>query len=124
VLAEAKGVNDQGLIVGTGKLSDQDHAFLLQPLLPGDANADGKVDFSDLLALAQHYNATGARWEQGDFTGDGTVGFNDLLALAQNYDGQAAPPAAVAPVPEPGAGLALGAVACMAFRRRRPNRSR
>ena len=55
---------------------------------PGDANHDGKVDFNDLVPLAQNYNVTdGARtWEQGDFTGDGKVDFNDLVILAQNYN--------------------------------------
>jgi hypothetical protein len=53
--------------------------------LPGDTNGDGKVNFSDLLILAQNYRKTGASYSQGDFTGDGTVGFADLLILAQNY---------------------------------------
>jgi CSLREA domain-containing protein len=55
--------------------------------LPGDANHDNKVDFNDLVALAQNYNMTGGKtWEQGDFTGDGNVDFNDLVLLAQNYN--------------------------------------
>jgi hypothetical protein len=53
--------------------------------LPGDANGDGRVNFADLLILAQNYGKTGATYSQGDFTGDGTVGFADLLILAQNY---------------------------------------
>jgi len=53
---------------------------------PGDANKDGKVDFTDSLILAQHYGkASGATFSEGDFNNDGAVGFDDLLALAQNY---------------------------------------
>jgi hypothetical protein len=65
--------------------------ILVKPALAGDANLDGRVDFSDLLVLAQHYNAGGANWDQGDFTGDGNVSFNDLLTLAQEY-GRSLPP--------------------------------
>jgi len=65
--------------------------------IPGDANHDGKVDFNDLLVLAQHYGLkTGQTYENGDFNADGGVGFDDLLILAQNYGRTSA--AAVAPV--------------------------
>jgi hypothetical protein len=64
------------------------------PRVPGDANGDSKVDFSDLLILAQHYGVrTGATFGQGDFTGDGAVDFSDLLILAQHYGSSAASPA-------------------------------
>jgi len=53
--------------------------------LYGDANLDGKVDFGDLLALAQNYGKTDAYWFQGDFNYDGKVDFSDLLKLTQNY---------------------------------------
>jgi hypothetical protein len=60
--------------------------------VPGDANDDLKVDFNDLVAVAQNYNAAGAKtWAQGDFTGDGNVDFNDLVILAQNYNTTRAP---------------------------------
>jgi hypothetical protein len=63
--------------------------------MPGDANADGLVDFNDLVSLAQNYNtATGqARWIHGDFTEDGHVDFSDLVLLAQGYNAASAPPA-------------------------------
>jgi hypothetical protein len=64
----------------------------------GDANLDGNVDFTDLVALAQNYNtATGNNWSKGDFTYDGAVNFNDLVALAQNYNTSLAAPAVQAP---------------------------
>ena len=55
------------------------------PLLPGDANADGKVDFSDLVLVARNYGMTNAAWADGDFNNDGSVGFDDLLIVARNY---------------------------------------
>jgi hypothetical protein len=59
----------------------------------GDANADGRVDFADLVRLAQNYDrADGRAWADGDFNADGIVDFNDLVVLAQNYE--ATPPAA------------------------------
>jgi len=98
---------------------------LLGEPLPGDANHDGLVNFTDLLVLAQHYNSAGATFDTGDFNGDGRVAFDDLLLLAQHY-GQTInnPPAAAADaaaiaVPEPTAPLcaALGIGFLLARRR-------
>jgi hypothetical protein len=109
---------------------------------PGDATADGTVDFNDLAAMAQNYNsATGLlRWSEGDFTEDGNVDFNDLAILAQNYntstpieggavaaafgssfagDWQEARAQAQAGVPEPGTALLLMGGAIMLGRRGR-----
>lgn len=60
------------------------------PRVIGDVNGDNTVNFSDLLALAQHYGQSNVAWDSGDFNYDGSVGFADLLALAQNYGGAAA----------------------------------
>ena len=69
--------------------------------VPGDTNGDGKVDFADLLILAQHYGLMkDATIASGDFNADGSVGFDDLLILAQHY-GSTAPPAVITQVPEP-----------------------
>jgi hypothetical protein len=74
------------------------------PLIPGDTNDDGHVDFADLVAVAQNYGATGKTREQGDLTGEGSVDFADLVLVAQNY-GKSAPaitPAAAVPLaPKP-----------------------
>lgn len=51
---------------------------------PGDANGDGRVNFTDLVVLAQHYGKRGS-WTAGDFNGDGRVGFDDLVILAAHY---------------------------------------
>jgi hypothetical protein len=71
--------------------------FEVDPI-PGDANADGVVNFDDLLLVAKNYNSTVATWSQGDFTGDGTVNFDDLLLLAKNYN-TTAPVSAPTPSP-------------------------
>ena len=78
----------------------------VSPILSGDANLDGAVDFSDLLTLARHYGSAGATWSTGDFDADGTVDFADLAALARNYGQRISFPTgaiepAFAQVPEP-----------------------
>jgi cyclophilin family peptidyl-prolyl cis-trans isomerase len=55
-------------------------------VLAGDLNRDRKVDFNDLVALAQNYNTSGKTYVDGDFTLDGKVDFNDLVVLAQRYN--------------------------------------
>lgn len=57
----------------------------VQWTLYGDANLDGKVDFNDLLVLAQNYGRDDAFWYQGDFNYDGRITFADALKLAQNF---------------------------------------
>jgi hypothetical protein len=54
--------------------------------LPGDANGDHTVNFTDLLALAKNYNGTGQSRPQGDFNSDRVVNFADLLVLSKNYN--------------------------------------
>jgi hypothetical protein len=56
-------------------------------ILTGDINRDRKVDFADLLIVAQNYGQTGRTFSQGniDYSADGVVGFDDLLLLAQRY---------------------------------------
>jgi hypothetical protein len=50
----------------------------------GDANFDGKVDISDLFALASHWKTPGD-WVQGDFNYDQFVDATDLSILARNW---------------------------------------
>jgi hypothetical protein len=110
----------------------------LRPRLPGDANRDGTVDFLDLAALAQSYNASATTddpWNGGDFNGDGKVDFLDLAMMAQHYNLSDLNPGDVlelpqydlsfgaAGVPEPG-GLALVSVVGCAVVCRRRRRAR
>ena len=37
------------------------------------------------MILARNYGKTGATWSDGDFDADGKVDFNDLVTLARNY---------------------------------------
>lgn len=83
-----------------------------------DANPDGRVDFTDLLLLSQHYGAAGQTERDGDFNGDGLVGFTDLLILAQHY-GRSTAPATLEAVPEPTLLAALCVVSLLPIRHRR-----
>jgi len=87
--------------------------------LPADFNDNGKVDFADLLILAQHYGTkTGAVHATGDANGDGAVNFDDVLILAQEY-GQTGISPDASPVPEPAAVAALVVTGGFMGRRRR-----
>jgi RHS repeat-associated protein/uncharacterized delta-60 repeat protein len=70
-------------LTGSGSSLTLNFAFLR-----GDANGDLRVEFNDLLLLAQNYNqGSNKTYGQGDFDYDGDVDFNDLLTLAQRYNG-------------------------------------
>ena len=73
-------------------------------MLPGDANADGKVDINDLTKVLTNYNSsTGMSWSTGDFNNDGKVDINDLTIVLTHYNQSLGSSAAgMAPVPEPG----------------------
>jgi T5SS/PEP-CTERM-associated repeat protein/autotransporter-associated beta strand protein len=78
---------DIGLAGGTfGNVPVAAGDVLVAYTLAGDANLDSKVDFEDLVRLAQNYNTSGKFWSQGDFNYDGNVAFEDLVKLAQNYN--------------------------------------
>jgi hypothetical protein len=68
---------------------------------PGDANADGLVNFDDLLVLAKNYNKLTRRWAEADFSADGLVNFDDLLLLAKNYNATTPQASAVAAATSP-----------------------
>ena len=100
VLNAATAINNEGYIAGDGTdaAANTKQMFLLDPLVPGDANADGKVDINDLTIVLARYGKTGMTWNPGDFNGDGKVDINDLTIVLANYgktygaSGWASPP--------------------------------
>ncbi len=66
------------------------NSILITRALVGDANLDGTVDNTDLVALLTHFGESGQTQATGDYNGDGTVNNTDLVALLTDY-GQSLP---------------------------------
>jgi len=98
--AEASDVATGGLFAGQ---SVDNSAVVVKFTLYGDATLDGKVDFNDLVKLAQNFNTAipqgSSAWNHGDFTYDSTDDFNDLVKLAQNYNTMLPASSSAAPTP-------------------------
>jgi hypothetical protein len=74
----------------------------------GDIDRNGLVNLNDFGGLSANYLQPGVKgWDDGDFNDDGTVNLNDFGALSAAF-GQAAPPAPITAIPEPGAAVLLG----------------
>jgi hypothetical protein len=108
------------------------------PATPGDANANGVVNFADYQALERGFGRPDATWASGDFNEDGVVSFADFKILYDNMglraDGTYSPTAEAdraalaglagafgAEVPEPG-GVVLGVLGVGGVVRRRRRR--
>lgn len=91
------------------------------PLLPGDANDDGVVNFADFSAVQNNYGATVGvgqdGWNMGDFNNDGVITFEDFSILQNNY-GAVLDGGMSASVPEPVSLVLLG-LGALGLRRRR-----
>jgi T5SS/PEP-CTERM-associated repeat protein/autotransporter-associated beta strand protein len=92
--------NSGGYITGSGAL------LVSNSVLPGDANADGTVNGTDLNTVLSNYNQPGMDWWHGDFHNDGTVDGTDLNDVLSNYNQHTSVGAAV---PEPSALLLAAA---------------
>ena len=127
--AKITGIDQGNLALAVAYLSGRVHVVAA---IPGDANLDHSVDFSDLVDIAQNFNASGKTWADGDFTGDGMVDFFDLVKVAQHYD-TSAPlavssgfpsnfdrdlAAAFASIPEPATSSILALLLLKSLRRR------
>lgn len=51
----------------------------------GDLNGDGKVNLTDLIALAQHWGQADSNYSDGNITGQSTINLSDLISMAQNW---------------------------------------
>src|SRR5206468_9012583 len=60
-------------------------SILIEFTYAGDSNLDGKVDVTDLGALATNWQSTRSVWTDGDFNYDEMVDVTDLGALATNW---------------------------------------
>jgi hypothetical protein len=95
--------------------------------IPGDADLDGEVSFTDYQILQRYYGSRDSYWRMGDFNDDRVTDLADF-ALLRDHFGEAtlsaAERAAVdafggAMVPEPGVVGALGAGVLVMLARRR-----
>jgi hypothetical protein len=123
-LDNATAIDDDGDIAGYGHDANGnvEQAFLLQALLPGDSNEDGRVDVNDLTVVLTNFGQTGMTWSQGEFTGDGKVDVNDLTIVLANFGkGSGSSGSYLSPVPEPSslALFALGAIVLLGCAGRR-----
>ncbi|MGN6369706.1 MAG: autotransporter-associated beta strand repeat-containing protein [Phycisphaerae bacterium] len=108
----------------TGNATFDASAIILSPELLGDANADGKIDLTDLSTVLNHFGQSTPRWTDGNFDYAATINLTDLSYVLNNF-GLTNPAASqlpftsypTLPAPEP-ATLSL-LVAPLLLRRRR-----
>ena len=77
--------NSAGQILVSGYLTNHYMSAVLTPITPGDLDADGDVDLSDLATLLANYGASGAAYDQGDVDADGDVDIADLAYVLSVY---------------------------------------
>ena len=111
--AEA-GIDDLTFLFGTTKGSFEGPVVAG---IPGDADLDGQVQFTDFLLLSSNFGMPG-EWGDGDFDDDGEVAFGDFLILSQHFNQSMTPGLRPVAVPEP-RGCLLVVVAMATFARRR-----
>ena len=97
------------------------------PVVRGDANGDGLIDFTDLGILLNNFDQPGT-YSDGDFDVSGRVDFSDMGLLLNNFNLSVDTPISLTPVPEPGC-VALGAIGlagllAFVWRRRHAAKSR
>ena len=58
---------------------------LLEPVLLGDINRDGRVDFPDFLILSSNFGKLDVGENEGDLNEDGIIDFADFVILSDNF---------------------------------------
>lgn len=93
---------------GSNQVDNTDLTLLLESAgtLPGDADLDGQVGFSDFLQVSNSFGQQTSGWAAGDFDGDGQTSFADFLVISGSFGAGFASPStasasSVAAVPEP-----------------------
>lgn len=76
-----RGAGSDGLELWTATLDEI-------PLLAGDVDGNGKVEFADFLILSQNFGQDVSSRSEGDLDGNGKVEFADFLLLSQNFGAQ------------------------------------
>ena len=116
-----------------GGIAVDDSYVFVSPELLGDANADGRIDLTDLSTILNNFGAATLAWTSGNFDGAPTVDLTDLSDVLNNF-GLTNPNASsftfpitnaslpAAPTPEPGS-LTCAIAATLLLSRRRPPRS-
>ena len=78
-------LNANYVIDALGQPMASDYKQSMPVLYPGDADCDGVVGRSDLMALASQLGNAEANWENGDFNEDGSVDASDYIILKRNF---------------------------------------
>ena len=68
-----------------GKGTDGNFHVLIAPEILGDANADGKVDLTDLSTVLNNFGSTTTAWTSGNFDGSATIDLTDLSDVLNNF---------------------------------------
>ena len=98
-------------------------SLLIGTELLGDANADGKVDLTDLSTILNNFGTTTPNWTDGNFDGQPAINLTDLSFVLNNF-GQTntssftLQPSAFSNAPEPASLLLLTPLLLLAHRRR------
>ena len=73
-----------GLSGPPGEIQLDDHFFLYN-VLPGDADASGRVSIGDAVTLVTHFGQFNTGWAGGDFDLNGRTSIGDAVTLVNNF---------------------------------------